>query len=216
MNNKVLSYSSRTASDLKSLLTPTVPQLLLNLVLAALILLVLNSRAILHYFTKGIDENSKVELGDLISSRLPAVYDLFESLTQGRFVQFVFWLFIGCITYIFIWLLGNFITNIRNDIVADEYVHPQSYNRAGYWGSVVARKMLFVCTLFVLSAYVYVGAKLIILLAGLCYQSAIESQWLNTSGVILGSLLVTAFVLQVFSYLYTVVVNAWKIVYKDL
>lgn len=216
MNNKVLSYSSRASEGLKSLLIPTGPQILLNLVLATLILLALNSRAILHYFTRGINEKSQVELGDLIETRLPAVYDMFESFTQGRVVQFIFWLFIGCITYIFIWLVGNFITNIRNDIVADEYIHPTSYNRAGYWGSVVARKLLFVCTLFILSAYTYAGGKLIVLLAGLCYQSALEFQWLKTGSILLGSLLITALVLQVFSYLYRVVVNAWKVIYKDL
>ena len=210
------SHSSRTSGDIKQLLIPPTSQLLLNLVLAALILLALNARAVWHYFTRGINENSRVELGDLIQAKAPALYDFVDSVTHGRLVQILFWLFVGCIVYLIIWSIGNFFTNIRNDIVADEYVHPSSYDRTDYWSSVLARKVVLACTIFVLVAYTYAGAKLIILLADLCYRSVLEFSWLDTTITFAGCLIATTLVLQIFAFLWRFVINSWGIVYRDL
>lgn len=215
MENNIHSYNSRTSATLK-LLIPGTPQILLDLIVGILVLLALNARAIWHYFTRGITDDSQVALGSLISEKLPFLADLSDRLSQGRFVQVVFWLFVGCVVYMFIWLIGNFITNIRNDIVADEYLHPKYYNRAGYWGSVMAHKMMFICTLFILIAYIYAGAKLLALLAGQCYQTLLNFSWLRSPIILIAAVLVSALVIQIFFFLLGFVRNTWRIIYRGL
>lgn len=216
MENKIHSYNSRTSAALKQLLVPGAPQLLLDLTLGILILLVLNSRAIWHYFTRGITADSQVELGSFIDERAPFISDFLDRLSRGRFVQVVFWLFVGCVVYMIVWLIGNFITNIRNDIVADEYLHPKFYNRAGYWGSVVAHKVMFVCTVFILAAYIFAGAKLIVLLADQCYRALLQFDLIRSPAAIIISILVSALIIQILFFLLGFVRNTWRIIYKDL
>lgn len=212
----IRSYNSRPFAALKQVLVPTGPQLLLDFIIAILILLLLNGRAIWHYFTRGISDESQVELGDLINEKLPALHQFLENLSHGRFVQIVFWLFVGCVVYMLIWLIGNFITNIRNDIVADEYLHPKFYNRAGYWGSVVARKGLFACIVVIYLAYIYAAVKLLALLAGLCYQSFLDFQWAQTMATLGGAIIASAITIQILFFLSGLVVNTWRVVYRDL
>lgn len=216
MENNIRSYNSRTSEALKRLFIPTPPQLILDVTLAVLILLSLNARAIWHYFTQGITADSQVQLGNLISERLPFITETLDRLAHSRLGQILFWLFLGCVVYLFIWLIGNFVTNIRNDIVADEYLHPKSYNRAGYWGSVLAHKVMFICTVIILLAYIFAGSKLIILLGGLCYQALLDFYWLRSSVTLLGALLVSAVVLQIFFFLLGFVRNTWQVIYRDL
>lgn len=216
MENNIHSYNSRPSEVLKQLFIPTPSQLVLDFTLAIMILLSLNVRAIWHYFTRGITPDSQVELGSLISERLPFVTDFLDRLARSRLIQILFWLFIGCVVYLVIWLIGNFITNIRNDIVADEYMHPKSYDRSGYWGSVLAHKVMFVCTVFILLAYTLAGSKLIISLGTLCYQALLEFHWLRSPATLLGALLVSVLILQIFFFLLGFVRNTWRIIYRDL
>lgn len=210
------SYNSRAAPGIKQLLVPSPAQIFLNLIIGILILALLNIKGIWQFFTTGVTADSTIDFGSLINDRLPWVTGFIYNLTHGRIIQVLFWLFVGCIVYMMIWFLGNFFTNIRNDIVADEYVHPQFYNRVGYWGSVFARKIFFISIVMVLIAYIYAGLKLIASLAALSYQSISIFQLPMSMVVLAGSIMGVAIAIQVFQVLFKISKNSWQVIYKDL
>lgn len=210
------SYNSRASLTLKQLLLPTPAQLFLNLVIAIIILSLLNIRAIWQFFTTGVSADSTVDLGSLISNNFPWLTEGIEKLTRGRTIQVLFWLFVGCIVYMLIWIVGNFLTNIRNDIVADEYVHPQQYSRAGYWSSVLARKIFFVCIFIVLISYIFAGLRLVASLADLALRSFRDFQIPLSILLVLGAILAAAIALQILQILFKITLNSWQLIYKDL
>lgn len=215
MRNNIRSYNTRLTTVLGQLV-PNGAQVFLDIIIALLLLAAFNVRGIWYFFTTGITADSQVDLGSLIDEKTPALQTILDNLAHGRFIQILFWLFVGCIVYILIWLVGNFFTNIRNDIIADEYVHPRFYNRAGYWGSIFSRKIIFASITMVLAAFLYAGLKLTAALANLCYYALKDFEILVSSFELLGSLLAVATLVQIFFMLTKIAINCWQLIYKDL
>ncbi|MBA3757380.1 hypothetical protein H0X09_00735 [Candidatus Saccharibacteria bacterium] len=215
MKSNTRSYNSRLNTSL-SQFVPDGTQIFLDFIVSILLLATLNARAIWHFFTTGITADSQLDLGSLISEKAPAIEGVLGNLAHGRFIQVLFWLFVGCIVYILIWIVGNFFTNIRNDIVADEYLHPTSYKRAGYWGSIFSRKIFFVSILVILAAYIYSGLKLVATLADLTYLAFKDFEIVLSSLKLVGYLVTTAILVQIFFVLTGIATKTWKLIYKDL
>ena len=216
MQNKIRSYNARKNTELRNLLIPTPSKITLLLVLSIALLTLLNIRAIWRFFTTGVDKSAPVNLGDLINQKFPGFYNFFDDITDSRLAQLLFWLFLGCIAYLAIWLIGSFISNIRNDIVADNYVHPKFYNRAGYWGPVLGRKIFFTCLVVVVIAYILVGIEFFNLLADVCYRATTDFNWFDSIAKIIGSVLLAALSLHIFSILLKLLSNSWQVISKDL
>lgn len=216
MQKDIRSYNSRVSGQIIQLVIPSQAQMVLNFVIAALLLAILNIRGLWHFISGGSTNVSRADFGSLISDRAPFVHDTFLKLAHGRFVQFLFWVFVGCVVYLLIWFIGNFFTNIRNDIVADEYIHPKSYNRAGYWSSILAKKIFFVAMVGILLAYLYAGLKFLAILADLIYSSVINDQWWDSTLQVIGHLIIAALMIQLFFVLVKLTLNSWQIIYRDL
>src|SRR3989304_6589736 len=143
MKQALQSHNSSPWPIVKQLLVPSLPKVLLEVLAAVLLLALLNGRGIWNSVNSGSLVASHRDVGDIISENALSVYNFIDSFASGRLLQAAFWIFVGCTAYILIWLVGNILYNIRNDVVAGDYVHPRTYNRLVYWESILARKFLF-------------------------------------------------------------------------
>jgi hypothetical protein len=216
MQRDIHSYNSSIGPSLQQFLLPSLPKLLLELLIGAFLLTALNIRSIWTYFTSGILATTQFDLGDLINQKARGLHDFLNNISRGRFLQIVFWLFVGCIIYLLIWFIGNLITNVRNDIVADEYMHPAAYNRKNYWESVIARKIFFWCIVVVLIAYISAAFRFCIALAKYCNSALINFSWSRSLVVVVASIVITAILLQLLTILARIVANSWQFIYRDL
>src|SRR5579871_6499539 len=140
MNKDKRSYNSNLTIMTKEFLVPSWPKILLYLLVGALVLMIWNGRQLWNQFNSSILV-SPSSVATAQSQTSDWLEKTFNSVVNGRIAQIIFWAFAGCMVYVCIWFVVNIFSNIRNDIVADEYVHPKDYNRSGYWHSVIARKI---------------------------------------------------------------------------
>jgi hypothetical protein len=141
---------------------------------------------------------------------------VWSSLTSGRLPQILFWGLIGMVMYGGVWFAWNVLTNLRNDMAADEFVHPKTYSRARYWSTVWGHKIIFAISALVLVVYGYVLFKLLMVLADSSYISVNDFSFPGTILKIGVSVVAIALMLHVFALLLRVSVNSWRSVYKDL
>lgn len=209
------SYISKSSDFIKKLIVPSLPQALLYLLVAVLLITFLNIRPIWNDFSQALLLQPQ-DFGGVISRQDEGINKIWYIFTQSNLLQIIFWALVGCITYLLIWFIRSIFINLRNDVVADEYVHPASYNREGYWESVMAHKVLFGSSIVILIAYLYANIKVQPLLAGVTYAAIKNFQLLPSTLQLIAVMVGTAFLLHIFVILARVTVNSWRFIYKDL
>jgi len=216
MKKNIQSYNSRLVANLQQLFIPTLPQIFLDLVVAAVLLAVLSGRTLWDYFI-GDTTILKSSIITIINGQnTEGLYEFLDKLTHGRWIQIAFWLFVGCVVYILVWFVGTILINIRNDILAAKFVHPPSYSRTNYWESIIGRKVLLICLVVVLLGYISVFLKVGLLLSTLGFLAVTDFKPLQSSAEIISSIVVAAIMLQIWWMLGRLTLNSWRLVYKDL
>jgi|SRR5581483_11328469 len=213
-NRTLQSYNSRVKNSLRLFLMPGPADIALYLFLALMLLLGLNAINIWDYFSSHnlVSQN----LGQLISQNEPWIPNFLKRLSEGRLLQGVFWAVLGIFIYILVWSLRNLTVNIRNDIVADEYIHPAEYKRFIYWRSIIGRKVMFVVAVVVWVAYIISGVQLVSSLATTCRQAVASSDWLSILTQLLGCWIVVSVLIYLLILLGRVVMIGWRLIYTDL
>lgn len=207
------SYNNRWSMSLRDFFLPNGTQISLYLLVSSLLLVLINAEAIWRKFSSYyLDQAS---FGDAFAQSTPTITDFINKLQGSRIPLFIFWAFVGCSVYIFIWFIINIISNIRNDIVADSYLQPKNSSRRLFWESVIARKILLFFCIVVLAAYTLVGLKFLVVVADFFY-SAIDIFKYVSGAKILVSVLIVSFLLYVFILLSHLTTNLWRLVYRSL
>ncbi len=212
-NTNTKSYNTVVGVTSRQYLLPGMAQVVLYLILSAMVLLALNAHNIWRYISDQI-LIPQTDLGP--SSNNDWIGRGWHFLTHGVWLQILFWILVGCLVYIFIWFVGNIVANIRNDIVADDYKHPASYNRFKFWESVLARKTFFGVSALLLIIYFVFFIRLASLLAELCYSAVTNFEWATSSKDLLGALISCAVLIYLLVLLAHITANAWRFTFKDL
>jgi hypothetical protein len=128
--------------------------------------------------------------------------------------QFI--LLVGCVVYVIIWFMRNIVVNLLNDVVADNYIHPKSYKRSSYWGSIFARKMFFWISAVILLFFIISGSKLIIYLADSAYSNISHFKFSHNFFNLLVIELATTGLIYAMILTTHVVINSWRLISRDL
>ena len=211
----IRSHSSDNTPFLRQFIVPSPVQILLYILSGLVILGAINSRAIWQYLNNDPLGQQRAVSIFVENSGSQSGSGFLSSLAQGRLPQILLWTLIGIVIYSVIWFIKNLLNNVRNDIVADEYVHPKSYNRLGYWRSILVRKAFFAFNIAVLLGFFYAAARLLPLVSSLFYQSIHNFRLADISGVLVSSLIV-AFLMHILVVVIHTTVNSWRFIYADL
>lgn len=155
----------------RSFFIPSLADIILYLLVGALLLGSYNFKSILNWFGSNYlisGESIKPTIHVLNSNFSHS----FSTAFGGRLGQVIFWSLVGAAAYIGLWFTKNLIYSFENDVIIDRYLHPSSYNRAGYWGSAFAGKMFFGAMVILLIGYLYVSLKVVMPAAALLARSA--------------------------------------------
>ncbi len=199
---------------MKSLFLPSRLHFFLYFLISLLSLTFINSQNIWRYFNSSVIQQTN--LGDLISNNFPKLHNFLSKIPQARALQVAFWILIGTTLYIVFWFVRNVLNNLRNDLVASEYIHPKNFTSSGYWRPIIVRKAFFGLTSFVLLAFIYSGLKLSFALAGLCYAVIINFRLLHSLLEITLAVLAMTVLIHFFVVLCRVVIHSWQFIYVDL
>ncbi len=208
------SYNSRFSISAKQFFIPSRTQISLYVLISSLLLVVINGPTIWTKFKSNLQTD--ITFSDVIVGNAPFLQKFIDRLSRSRIPEIVFWLLVGCTVYIIVWFIHNITNNVRNDVVADAYLHPTNYNRRLFWQSVLARKTLLFFCLVVLIAYIFAGLKFLSVLAKFFY-AAIDNFMLPSSIMeIILCIAMTTLLLYLFILLAHLTINLWRLVYRNL
>jgi len=217
MKNQENSYNTgKLTITNKRFLLPSWPKILLYLLIGSLVLVAWDARPIWNQYNNGILLQNSVSIGSVTPKPGGLAARAFDNLINGRVAQIVFWAFAGCAAYVVIWFITNIFTNLRNDVVADEFIHPPGYNRKGYWESVLARKSFLIAAVITLVGSIFMSLRLMPLLARFFITSLQPFKLWPSSGEFAGSIIGAAAVVYVLILVLHIAFNAWRTVYTDL
>jgi len=208
MKKNIRSHSTQTSNPGRAFWLPDWLQLLLYFFISFLILVALNFRALWDHLNRDTLAST--------SENASGLQSWLAGSSQTRILQFVFWMFIGCTVYVFIWFIGSVFTNIYNDVVVDEYVHPKTFNRKRYWQSVLFRKLFWITSLVTLMAFILTSIKLMPQLGNLAFRGVQDFNWRDSSLELLGALAATTGIIYLFVLLVHICLNSWRAINRDL
>lgn len=209
--------SSNKIPRLRDILLLDSPQVILSLVIALSFYIFISIPNFWQSITGGNDtKTSSQYITDWLTQTAPWLYSTYSTIVGGRAVQVLFWLLAGATTYLLIWFIGSILINIRNDIVADSYIHPKFYNRRYFWLSVTFRKLFFVLIFAILIVYLPVALGLLVQLSDLGYEAIIMISSIDNIRNLIGAILTGLLLVHVFFILLRLTINAWNYIYKDL
>lgn len=215
MKNNIESHSSSVGTTSKQFILPSGAQLLLYALISILLLLALNVKNAWDYLNNTVLV-PQGGLDSILAQKAPGIHKFIGSVSQSIALQVVFWIFVGCVVYVFIWFMRNITTNVLNDIVADKYVHPESYKRSKYWGSILARKVFFWSSTAVLVLYLITGTRLLVYLSQLAYRFTVDFHLVHSLWQYVQIVAAATGLIYILILIIHVCVNSWHFMYKDL
>jgi hypothetical protein len=217
MQNEIQSKSTKDTVGItsKQFILPNGVQLLLYLLIGVLLLMLLNIGKIWTYLNTVI-LSPEGGLDSILANQVPWLHNLLNRLSQSVALQFLFWLCVGCIIYIFLWFVKNIFINLRNDMVADKFVHPSAYNRKHYWESVIARKAFLWVSVVMLLVFAVTSGRLLFSLATHCYNQVVTFQMPSSLINLSISVAAVTGLIYIFVLLIHIAINSWQLTYKDL
>jgi hypothetical protein len=212
---KQIESSNSIGATSRDFLLPGWSQFFLYFLISFLLLIALNIRKAWDYLNQTVLK-PEGGLDSIVASKTPGVHKVINSLSQSILLQVVFWVFVGCVVYVIVWIIKNIAINLLNDITADLYVHPASYKRYKFWGSILARRIFFFLSAAMLVIFLTVGGKTLIYLASLSYNAVVYFTAAQSTIDIAESLIATTCLIYIGVLLVHIVMSSWRIMYKDL
>lgn len=210
----IKSHNTENITLERQLFLPSLIEMLLYILTSVILLLASNVKAIWDYLS--FDPAGQHKAAALINgSGNETSAGILGSSLQGRLGQMIIWGVVGVAIYVVIWFLRNTIINLRNDLVADEFVHPRSYNRSRYWQSIIARKAFFGFMSIVFIGFIYLLFKLFPVLSSMFFFGTHQLDQSHITQLV-GSLLALAVLLHVLVVLARMTINSWRYIYSDL
>jgi hypothetical protein len=217
MKKTLQSYSSASTigATSKNFLVPSWSQLVLYLLISILLLIIFNLGGLWSYLNSVILA-PEGGLDSVLAEHASGVRHFLNAASQSIILQIIFWVCIGSLIYVLIWFIRNVVVNILNDVVADQYIHPPSYSRFNYWGSVIARKVFFAISTLVLLFYFFASWRLVSSFAALARKLVTQPITSHSVAELIGIALVIMAVLHTLILIIHIVTNSWRFIYRDL
>ena len=208
---KIQSQSDRSAGKAKSFFIPTLAGSIIFLIFGALLLVAYNSSQLISWVG-----NNYLESADKLTLNINILNNgfsnSFSTAFNGRLGQIVVWSLVGALAYVGLWFLKNLLNSFENDVIIDHYLHPSSFNAAGYWGSTMAGKIFFAATAIILVTYTYLAVKVIMPAVAALTSSAINDFEVAKSLLyILICIAISAMVIYLWTLIAKTVIHLWKL-----
>lgn len=179
---------------------PQPEELLPNFFVSLLLLLIASNRVVLVLLSGG-SPITDVTLGDVYGQRIDHAVEVLQVPFLGRIVLFLFWLAVGSIVYVLVWLFQNFAVEVYDDLSQANIKtpHKDRDEDEGWWGTTLSHTIFLGCSAILFLFYVIIVVNLLFPSWAQLFESGLQA--FNTSeGVIemVLALLGTMFTVHVF------------------
>lgn len=208
--SEIKSDSEISSHQSVSFFKPGIAEIILYFLISSILLVLINAGGILKALG-GDYIGSPEQLHASFTNLSSGFSSSFTGALGGRLGQIILWAFIGALTYIGLWLAKNILNSFENDVISAHYLHPSSYNRAGYWGSSLAGKLFLAGLILILFGYVFIAVRAILPALGVMAGSAIRHfDWQSSPAYILFALCGMSLVIYIGVILLRLAIHLWK------
>lgn len=154
MGQPIIKKRTKAKILLLRFFVPTPGELVPNLFISLLLLLIASYRVILVLLSNGTPI-TELSFGDVYGQRLDYVNNILQIPLLGRVVLFLFWLAIGSIVYMLVWLFQNFAVEVYDDLtLTQEEKQEHEAEEEGWWGTTLAHTIFIGCSSLLFLFYV--------------------------------------------------------------
>lgn len=195
----------------RNLLKPSAAEVILYSLLAVVVIIIYNSGGIMQQLG-GDNLAAPEKLRASFTTLFDSFSNTFSTGLGGRLGQIIIWAFLGAIAYIGVWLIRNLFNSFENDIIADNYLHPSAYSRAGYWGSSLSIKVFMAAMFFITLGYTFaVITSFLPSISALAGSAAYNFVMPKSLLYIVSSVVVAALILYIEVLLLRINSRLWKL-----
>ncbi len=130
----------------------------------------------------------------LLGSLENLLAELVGTQMAATLITGIFWGIVGMLVYVFIWLFGNFSTELSNDLAITKYVHPRGSDTYSPLKGLVFRLLFHIFTIVILLVYINVLITVFLPLWTTRYSGLIDL-WPQQEAIIRASLAILSQVL---------------------
>lgn len=144
-------------------LLPQPAELPIYFFVSLLLLVVASNQTLLVILSDGTPITD-IALTDVFGQRLDYLGELLQVPILGRIVLFLFWLAIGSIVYMFVWLFQNLAVEVYDDLTFAKLKNPQDRppeDEGGWWGTTLAHAIFVGSSVIVLLFYLLMAINLL-------------------------------------------------------
>lgn len=129
-----------------------------------LLLLIASNQTLLVILADG-SPVTDLALTDVFGQRLDYLGELLQVPILGRIVLFLFWLAIGSVVYMLVWLFQNLAVEVYDDLAFAKLKTPRHKStddeEGGWWGTTLAHALFIGSAVIVLLFYVLIAVNLL-------------------------------------------------------
>lgn len=138
------------------------PIALISYFFISLLLLAIASNQTLLVILSDGSPVTPLPIEDVFSERFSYIDDLLAVPILGRIVLFLFWLAIGSVVYMFVWLLQNLAVEVYDDITYAKLKKrpvPEDDEEIGWWGSSLAHTIFIGSSIILFLFYIIIAVN---------------------------------------------------------
>lgn len=134
---------------------PNPIELIPYFVISLLVLLVMSNKTLLTILS-GSSPVTPISVADVFGERMDSISIILATPILGRVVLFAFWLGVGSIAYMLVWLFQNIAIEVYEDVSLSK-VKGQRRDKAadGWWGSSLSRAIFIFSGALVMIFYIF-------------------------------------------------------------
>lgn len=142
-------------------LLPQPIELLTYLFVSLLLLLVASNQTLLVILSDG-SPVPETGISDVFSQRLGYLDELMQTPILGRIILFLFWLAIGSVVYMMVWLFQNIAVEVYDDIATAKLKERgEKVTEGSWWGTTIAHTIFVGASIVLFIFYVLVAVNLL-------------------------------------------------------
>lgn len=170
-----ISRSSKYRVFLTQFLLPS-PIELIPYFFASLLVLLITSNQTLLVILAGDSPVTPVSVTEVFGQRFDYISELLAVPILGRIVLFLFWLGIGSIVYMLVWLFQNLAIEVYDDLATAKVAAPKSReSEESWWGTTLSHTIFICSSILLLLFYVVIAVNFLLPAWSQLFQIGLQS-----------------------------------------
>ncbi len=195
-----VSNTSKLRLFLTQFLLPQPIELIPYFFVSLLALLVASNQTLLVILSDG-SPITDTGFNDVFSQRLGYLDELMQTPILGRIILFLFWLAIGSIVYMFVWLFQNLVVEVYDDVAHAKLGTPteNTDEDGNWWGTTLSHTIFVGSSIIVLLFFVLITVNFLFPAAVQLFEIGLQT-YTERSGILklVAAILGTMFMAYVF------------------